>query len=123
MNEEALEVIASTRFATIATLAADGAPYATPITYQFKDGRFTWNSSPDSVHSQNIVRDGRASLSIIEDGVDDIRAVYINGKSHATSETSFDEKWSQNLQVFEMYLGELDSDKSTPSRFYFRGNK
>ena len=121
MIEEALEVIASTRFAAIATLTSDGDPYATPITYQFDSGRFTWNSSPDSIHSQNIVHDGRVSLSIVEDAANDIRAVYINGVAQATKETSFDKKWSQNLQVFEMHLGELDIDKSTPGRFYFRG--
>jgi hypothetical protein len=122
MNEEVQQVIDSTPTGVLATLLESGAPYATPITYTFKDGRFTWNSSPDAVHSKNIVRDGRVSLSIVEPVENGARAVYVNTIARATDETSYNEQWNQNLQVFEMNLGQLDTDHSTPGRFYFRSD-
>lgn len=121
MNEEVRAVIESTHTGVLATLCEDGSPYATPITYTFDSGRFTWKSSPDAVHSKNIERDGRVSLSIVENADSKVRAVYVNNEAVATGETSFEEKWQQHLAEYAVELGTYDATHSTPGRFYFRG--
>jgi len=121
MTEEALAVITSSSTGTLATLCEDGSPYTTPLKYTFKDGRFTWKSAPEAVHSMNIIRDGRASFCIVEDVANNVRAVYINGRAFATGEASFNEEWQTNLADYSIELGALDTTKSTPGRFYFQG--
>ena len=122
MRDAALEVIASTKIGTLATLCEDGAPYSTPVTYSFDGKRFTWKSSPDAVHSINLERDKRASFTIVEKSDGKARAVYVNGSAVATGEVTFEEKWQTTLAEYEVVLGELDTQKTTPGRFYFQGD-
>ncbi len=117
MNDEAVEIIGATMFAVLATSNEDGSPYATPVTYTFNDGILSWRSQTEAVHSQNIARDGRVSLVILEGG----RAVYINSVARATGEMSFDERWQKDLAHYEVPTGALDEEKSQPGRLYFRG--
>ena len=119
MIDEALKVITSTQIGTLATLLEDGAPYSTPITYTFADGVFSWSSSPDAVHSKNIARDARVSLSIFEPG-DNPHAVYITSTAHTTGETSYNEQWGQTLEKYLLSIGEADNEHSMPGRFYYK---
>jgi len=121
MIDEAYEVIASTKTATLATINEDGAPYAVPVTYSYSEGRFVWVSAPDTVHSANISRDDRVSFCIVEAVEGKARAVYINTRISFIGETIFDEKWKTELTKYELELGTLDTKKSIPGRFYFQG--
>jgi general stress protein 26 len=121
MIDEALQTIVSTSLLTLATLNADGSPWVTPVGFTLKDGIFSWWSAADAVHSQNIERDDRVALSIVENSDDNKRAVYVRTHAKATGQTKVNEEWHQTLAEYQANLGELNTETSTPGRFHFDG--
>ncbi|MGH3726775.1 MAG: HugZ family protein [Mycobacterium sp.] len=63
--EEARTVAASTNIATLATLSADGDPWASLVTYGLLGGEPVLCVSQMAEHGRNLVRDARASVSIV----------------------------------------------------------
>jgi len=63
--EEARTVVASTNTATLASLSADGAPWASFVTYGDLDGSPVLCVSRLAEHGRNLAADPRASLSIV----------------------------------------------------------
>ncbi|MFD0000533.1 HugZ family protein [Nocardia sp. NPDC127526] len=63
--EEAKTVAASTNTATLATLTADGAPWASFVTYGLSDGQPVLCVSRLAEHGRNLLDDPRASLAIV----------------------------------------------------------
>ncbi|MBE5462012.1 HugZ family pyridoxamine 5'-phosphate oxidase [Mycobacteroides abscessus] len=63
--EEARTVAASTNTATLASLSADGAPWASLVTYGLLGGAPVLCVSQMAEHGRNLVRDARASVSIV----------------------------------------------------------
>ncbi|RRQ27294.1 DUF2470 domain-containing protein [Rhodococcus sp. Eu-32] len=63
--EEARTVAASTNMATLASLTADGDPWASYITYGLLDGSPVLCVSRMAEHGRNLLHDARASLAIV----------------------------------------------------------
>ncbi|MEU9807702.1 DUF2470 domain-containing protein [Mycobacterium sp. NPDC050853] len=63
--EEARTVAASTNIATLATLSAEGDPWASLVTYGLLDGDPVLCVSRMAEHGRNLMRDARASVSIV----------------------------------------------------------
>ncbi|WP_327141230.1 HugZ family pyridoxamine 5'-phosphate oxidase [Nocardia sp. NBC_01327] len=63
--EEARTVVAATNTATLASLTADGAPWASFVTYGLLDGQPVLCVSRMAEHGRNLAADPRASLSIV----------------------------------------------------------
>ncbi|OHT86640.1 HugZ family pyridoxamine 5'-phosphate oxidase [Mycobacteroides saopaulense] len=63
--EEARTVAASTNTATLASLSADGDPWASLITFGLLDGAPVLCVSQMAEHGRNLARDPRASVSIV----------------------------------------------------------
>ncbi|OHU66411.1 HugZ family protein [Mycobacteroides chelonae] len=63
--EEARTVAASTNTATLASLSADGDPWASLVTYGLLGGAPVLCVSKMAEHGRNLIRDARASLSIV----------------------------------------------------------
>lgn len=63
--EEARTVAASTNTATLASLSADGDPWASLVTYGLLDGAPVLCVSQMAEHGRNLLRDARASVSIV----------------------------------------------------------
>ena len=68
-----------TRFATIATVDADGAPHQAVIWYALADDTLVLNSAVGRRWPTNLVRDGRISVAVT-DAVDSYRWVGLNGR-------------------------------------------
>ncbi|MFA5004282.1 MAG: pyridoxamine 5'-phosphate oxidase family protein [Candidatus Saccharimonadales bacterium] len=68
--ERARELLKTTRHAAMATVNEDGSPHNTPFRYIVDDTceHIYWASSPESVHSQNLARTGRAFIVVYEPG-------------------------------------------------------
>lgn len=66
--EEARTVAAATFTATLATLSSDGAPWASLVTYGLLDGNPVLCVSTMAEHGRNLLRDNRASMSIVAPG-------------------------------------------------------
>lgn len=63
--EEARTVAASTNTATLASLSADGDPWASLVTYGLLGGAPVLCVSQMAEHGRNLIRDARASVSIV----------------------------------------------------------
>src|ERR1700759_1096000 len=66
--EQARTIAASTNAATLATLTADGDPWASFVTYGLLDGRPVLCVSNLAEHGRNLAGDPRASVSIVAAG-------------------------------------------------------
>jgi PPOX class probable F420-dependent enzyme len=71
LSERAREFLAPARFATIATLAADGSPHQAVVWYLLHDGAIVVNSLAGRRWPSNLLRDSRVSL-VVEDGLDHV---------------------------------------------------
>lgn len=61
----ARRIIDSNLYMVLATVGADGVPWASPVFYSTEDGRdFYWVSSPEVTHSRNIAHEPRVGLVI-----------------------------------------------------------
>jgi len=79
------ELLSSVRFATMATVNADGSPHNSPFMF-LHDDQFThvyWGSHPGSQHSKNIVRTGQLFV-VVYDSFEVKPGLYIQaGSGHA----------------------------------------
>ena len=75
------ELFAENILATLATVNADGTPWSTPL-HVASDGEYVyWFSKESTVHSQNITRDPRVSLTLFSpDESRGPKGVYVNGQ-------------------------------------------
>lgn len=82
MTEQAQQVFAENVLATLATVHADGTPWSTPV-HVATDGEYVyWLSKESTLHSQNIARDARVSLTLFStDESRGPKGVYVNGKA------------------------------------------
>ena len=62
----ALDVIESGRYLVLATAAADGSPWPTPVWYARSGREFFWVSRSDTRHSDNVRLRGQVSFVIFE---------------------------------------------------------
>lgn len=67
--EEARTITAATNAATLATLTADGDPWASLVAYGLLGGAPVLCVSQLAEHGRNLARDPRASLAVVEPGV------------------------------------------------------
>lgn len=87
----AKELLATARHAAIATVNKDGSPHNTPlrIILDPKLEYIYWGSHPESVHSQNIIRNGQVFI-VFYDAIQR-GGLYIKGESaHALSGEELD---------------------------------
>lgn len=66
--EEARTITAATNAATLATLTADGDPWASLVTYGLVGGAPVLCVSHMAEHGRNLARDPRSSLAVVEPG-------------------------------------------------------
>jgi len=64
-RDEALTFIAEgTRTGHLATVRSDGRPHVAPVWFVVDGGDIVFNTGKDSVKGRNLVREGRASISV-----------------------------------------------------------
>lgn len=131
MNQDA-GLLEDNHFMTLATVCEDGRPWNVPITFAFLDGALYWRSVDSAVHSQNIARDSRVSISIFDaqprPNVKGLQAFYLQSRARKLEQTEQEkilqllgEKFSikdEGTPVYRVPIGELDEAKSSDSRFY-----
>ena len=77
----AAELLASNRYLTLATAAADGTPWATPVWFAPDGGGLLWASRPGRRHSRNIAERREVALVLFDSTVpsDEAHALYGEG--------------------------------------------
>ncbi len=127
------ELFAENILATLATVNADGTPWSTPL-HVASDGEYIyWFSKESTVHSQNITRNPRVSLTLFSpDESRGPKGVYVNGQVEllrADSEQVAREIIGMRLgsfppafaaaKAYRLPIGVYNAEKSTGNCWYF----
>jgi len=120
MKDDALNVLERAKLGTLATINDDGSPWSTPVQLLLRNGCIVWYSGIDAVHSKNLERDKRISITIVEGDDGPSVAVYISSRTTVSQETTFNEHYQKTMAEYSAPIGEFDEIKSEPNRYYFR---
>ena len=127
------ELFAENILATLATVNADGTPWSTRL-HVASDGEYIyWFSKESTIHSQNIARDPRVSLTLFSpDESRGPKGVYVNGQVEllrADSEQAAREIIGTRLggfppafaaaKAYRLPIGVYNAEKSTGNCWYF----
>lgn len=127
------ELFAENILATLATVNADGTPWSTPL-HVASDGEYIyWFSKESTIHSQNIARDPRVSLTLFSpDESRGPKGVYVNGQVEllrGDSEQAAREIIGMRLgsfppafaaaKAYRLPIGVYNAEKSTGNCWYF----
>ena len=127
------ELFAENILATLATVNADGTPWSTPL-HVASDGEYIyWFSKESTVHSQNITRNPRVSLTLFSpDESRGPKGVYVNGQVEllsGDSEQAAREIIGMRLggfppafaaaKAYRLPIGVYNAEKSTGNCWYF----
>lgn len=126
-------VLDDNSYMTLATVQPDGSPWSVPVKYAVCKGVLYWRSSSASVHSQNIAKDPRVSITIFDAtpraGHKECQAFYLQSTATQLSDSRAAEivkvvghRFSKRDESFPIYcapMGSLDQEKSSDDRFYW----
>lgn len=133
MNDEARTILSENILGTVATTNEDGSPWATPIHVFSDENAVYWFSLEDKLHSLNIERDPRVSLTLFsQDVIRGPKGIYVNGTARKLDEEST--TIAKQLMIarigkipadfeqttgYRLAIGQLNSGKSTGNCWYF----
>jgi pyridoxine/pyridoxamine 5'-phosphate oxidase len=123
MKKQAFDIIDKSKVIFLATVDEDGSPRSTIVLGGVSEtGVLTWRSSPDAVHSQNIIRDGKVGISAYyEDSeINDFRAIYVSTVARDIGNEKFNNEKQHTTHEYVAQLGEYDEAQSKPNRLYFK---
>lgn len=95
----AREIIDTNLYLTLATAAADGTPWVSPVWYAHATYReFLWVSRPDTRHSRNIATRPQVAIVVFDSTVPEgaAQAVYVE----ASAERLSDPERAQAIEIF-----------------------
>ena len=133
MTEQAQVVFDENILAVLATVNEDGSPWATPV-HVATDGEYVyWFSHESTIHSQNVARDARISVSLFSpDESKGPKGVYVNGRAEKLAGEQADtarEVFTNRIgtlppvfataSAYRLPLGRYDEKKSTGNCWYF----
>lgn len=133
INEKSKIIFNENYVGAIATVNQDGSPWITPLHMATDDEYVYWFSEETEVHSQNLVRDPRVSLTLYKpDGGAHKQGVYVNGQAEVVAEAErpaarelLVERLGFSLSCFDtgaayrVPLGQVDHEKSSGNCWYF----
>jgi PPOX class probable F420-dependent enzyme len=85
LTDKDRELVNGKNFAYVSTLLPDGAPEATVVWVDEREGCIRFNSSESSVKAKNVRRDPRVAVSV-HDQADPYVAVTFRGRAEITTE-------------------------------------
>jgi nitroimidazol reductase NimA-like FMN-containing flavoprotein (pyridoxamine 5'-phosphate oxidase superfamily) len=133
MTDQAQAVFDENVLAVLATVNDDGSPWAVPV-HVATDGVYVyWFSHETAVHSQNITRDSRVSLSLFSpDESKGPKGVYVNGRAEPIAGEQSEvarEIFVKRIgtlppvfatsHAYRLPLGQFSEEKSTGNCWYF----
>ena len=108
-------LVAENSYLTLATAAADGTPWATPVWFAPRRlDLFVWASKPGAQHSRNIAENPHVSLVIFDSSraPGEGSALYVLARAELVPGTGFDEALAvYNARSIERGLGPWDPAK------------
>lgn len=117
----------------LATVNDDGSPWISPLHVVLGNGHIYWFSTEDKMHSRNIARDSRVSLThFSRDTSGGPKGVYVNGRTELLDASGRKEAYElferrlgsvpsvfKNASAYRLPLGEFSEKKSTGNCWYF----
>jgi uncharacterized protein YhbP (UPF0306 family) len=135
MTDDARAILQNNVLGSIATINEDGSPWSTPVHvfYDEANEAVYWFSHETTVHSQNVARDARVSLTLFSpDESQGPKGVYINGQVEkldvdktTTAKDVVRARLTTLPPIFEtataymLKIGTFNSSKSTRNCWYF----
>lgn len=133
MTDDIRAIFTDTVLGTLATVDAEGAPWATALHVVADDHAVYWFSSETSQHSRHLARDARASLSVFSpDESQGPTGVYLNGPvekldaaAHQAAYTLAEQRIGTlppsfaTAAAYRLRFGDLDTEKSRGRCWYF----
>ncbi len=133
MTDQAKTIFAENVLANLATVNADGSPWSTPV-HVATDGQYVyWFSKESTMHSQNIARDARVSLTLFSpDESRGPKGVYLSGIAELLGEDG--EQGARGVmserlggfppafttaKAYRLPVGTYSDEKSTGNCWYF----
>ena len=98
--------LAPPRIAVLATLNGSGSPQISPIWYRYSEGRVTMSTVSETVKSQNILRDGRASVCVYSEP----EAFEYASLSGTATVIDDDPLWTETRAIVDRYELPEDAD-------------
>ncbi len=81
----ARDILETNRYAVLATVDADGEPWATPVWFAHRDlGLLLWVSAPGARHSRNLAAVPRLAVTVFDSGVEPLHGTAYYGRGHAS---------------------------------------
>jgi len=133
MGDDIRTILAENILGTIATTNEDGSPWASPVHVFSDDEAVYWFSLEDKLHSLNIERDPRVSLTLFSPDLSrGPKGIYVNGRATKLDDESTTA--AKQLMIakigsipphfehatgYRLEMGELNSSKSTGNCWYF----
>ena len=133
MTNGAQEILNENVLGTVTTLNEDGSPWSTPVhLFSDKDAVY-WFSYEDKIHSLNIERDARVSVTLFSpDASRGPKGVYLNGR--ATKLNGDETVAAKQLMIakigtiptyfeqatgYRLEIGQINSSKTSGNCWYF----
>ena len=111
----ARSLLAENAYLTLATVGADGVPWASPVWFAARaPDAFVWASKPGARHSRNIAENPRVSLVIFDSSKapGDGSALYVSAEAELVDDVAFAEALAvYNAGSAERGLGAWDPAK------------
>lgn len=105
-------LVTENSYLTLATAAADGTPWASPVWFAPRGLElFVWASKPGARHSQNIAENPRVSLVVFDSSraPGEGSALYVSARAEVVPEAGFDDALAvYSARSVERGLGEWD---------------
>ncbi|MCL2280697.1 pyridoxamine 5'-phosphate oxidase family protein [Candidatus Saccharibacteria bacterium] len=132
-SKNLLDVLNDTKFMTLATVCADGSPRATPLgwfAFDAGERRLVFDNRLGTVHAENLARDSRCFITIVNYDQDHSRSVNIKTVAHklvgseydAAKKLILDRGLNVSDDIFAAPIGEVDMEKTQVGFSYRKGN-
>ena len=121
MEATLLEILNNTKFITVSTVCADGSPWATPIGwFAFDGGNIVFDNRQGTIHAENLARDNRCFIAIVNYDKPRSRAVYVPTRATKLSGVAYEKAKTLILNkgldvtddIFSAPIGKIDEAKS-----------
>ncbi|MCL1877139.1 pyridoxamine 5'-phosphate oxidase family protein [Candidatus Saccharibacteria bacterium] len=84
-DENLSDILSDSQFMTIATTCADGSPWATPLgwwAFDEENNQIVFDNRRGTMHAENLARDPRCFISIVNYDLEHSRSVHIKTVAH-----------------------------------------